>query len=98
MTLTRSLLTAAVIATLADAVSFVAFVLPGHAAERNPLIASLDPSASLAARAAALVLIGALAVAADRIDRRLLTAVVRVALGAAIVGGCIGAAATVAAL
>lgn len=98
MTLTRSLLTAAVVATLADAAAFVGFVLPGRAAETNPLIAGLDPRSALAARAAVLILIAALTLVADVLDTRLVTAIVRIALGAAIVVGVLGFTSTIGAL
>lgn len=88
--LTWSLFAAAAIALALDALAFVAWIVPGHAFERNPLIAPIDPLSALLAKAALVVLLGCLTVILA--GSRLMAAV----LGLAVVSGLLGFASTLA--
>lgn len=96
--MTISLLLAAVTATLADVAAFLLLIVPGHALERNPLIAPMAPTTALAARAAVVVAMVAFTIVSEELQARLVTAVVRIGLAAAIVVGVIGTASTLAAI
>lgn len=92
------LLTAAMTATLADAWLFTILIIPGHAAEANPLVAAVPPTNALAARGALLVALAALTVVAQLVASRALRMTVGAALLIATAIGSIGAVSTIVAV
>ena len=94
MSLTRSLLAAAVVATSADIAAYVLLVAPGIAVELNPIVARMDSAAAVAARLALIVVLGALVIVAEAARSRLLTAWLSIVLATAVVVGVLGTAAT----
>jgi len=94
MSLTRSLLAAAVVATSADIAAYVLLVAPGISVELNPIVARMDSAAAVAARLALIVVLGALVIVAEAARSRLLTAWLSIVLATAVVVGVLGTAAT----
>lgn len=96
--MTGRLYAGALAATLADVAAYLALIVPGRVTESNPLVGSLAPSNALGARAATLVLLGALVVLSSIVPSRPLAVAVAIALVAAIVVGLLGFASTVGAI
>ena len=86
---TRWLLIAAIAATVADAIAYVALITSGHVAEGNPLVRAIPVPVALGLKAAAIVYLISL--------RRYLgpSRLLHVVLAWALVVGLIGATSTV---
>ena len=90
--MTRSLLVAAIAATVADAVAYVALIATGLVAEGNPIVSSMPAPLALALKAALVVGLVALWIElAGHRHTRLLNVVLLIAT----VTGLIGATSTV---
>ena len=90
MTLTSSLIRAGIAATTLDMAAFIVWILPGRAAENNPIVAGIDPLAAILARCAVILLIACIGYIADHVDDRLLTFAARLMGAVAVCVGVLG--------
>jgi hypothetical protein len=82
--LNRSLYLGATATLALDGLAFVLWIVPGHAIERNPLIANIDPASAVLAKLALIVLLGSLTVLLA--ESRVMTLVLALAACAGLLG------------